>query len=151
MTDSKPYLFRCPDCRAKNRIPADKTNAAAKCGKCGIAFNTRELFLPQPVTVTDGNFETMVLKSPLPVLLDCWAAWCGPCAMVGPVIEELAGDWKGKIRVGKLDVETNPVISGRFDLRSIPTLLVFDGGRLRDTLVGALPKSQIVQKMAPFL
>jgi thioredoxin len=135
----------------KNRIPADKTGAIAKCGKCATALNTKDLFLVQPVMVTDGNFESAVIKAPLPVLLDCWAGWCSACAMVSPVIEALARDWKGRIRVGKLNVEANPVLSARYDLRSLPTLLVFDRGRLRDTLIGALPKPHIIQKMAPFL
>jgi thioredoxin 2 len=151
MTDGTPYLFRCPNCLAKNRIPAHKTGAIAKCGKCATTLNTKDLFLAQPVMVTDGNFETMVIKSPLPVLLDCWAGWCNACALVSPVIEALARDWKGRIRVGKLNVEANPFLTTRYDLRSLPTLLVFDGGRLRDTLIGALPKSHIVQKMASFL
>ena len=151
MTDGRPYLFRCPNCLTKNRIPTDKTGAIAKCGKCGTALNTKDLFLVQPAMVTDGNFETMVVKSPLPVLLDCWAGWCSACAMVSPVIEELARDWKGRIRVGKLNVEANPVLTARYDLRSLPTLLVFDDGRLKDTLIGALPKPHIIQKMTPFL
>ena len=151
MTNGRPYLFRCPNCLAKNRIPAHKTGAIAKCGKCATTLNTKDLFLAQPVMVTDGNFDTLVIKSPLPVLLDCWAGWCNACALVSPVIETLARDWKGRIRVGKLNVEAHPVLTTRYDLRSLPTLLVFDGGRLRDTLIGALPKPHIVQKMASFL
>lgn len=151
MPNDKPFFYRCAQCLTKNRIPADKAGAAAKCGKCKAAFDTKSLFIPQPVMVTDGNFEAMVIKSPLPVLLDCWAAWCSACAMVSPVIESLSQEWKGRIRVGKLNVEANPMLAAQYDLRSLPTLLVFDGGRLRDTLVGALPKPHIVQKMTAFL
>ena len=151
MTDSRPYLFRCPNCLAKNRIPANKTSVKAKCGKCGTALHTKDLFLAKPALVTDGNFEAVVIKSPLPVLLDCWAGWCSACAMVSPVIEELARDWKGKVRGGKLNGEAKPAVTARYDLRSLPTLLVFDGGQLKDTLIGALPKPHIVQKMAPYL
>ncbi len=151
MSNGKPLTFRCAHCLTKNRIPAEKAGSMGKCGKCKAALDTKALFIPQPVMVTDGNFEAMVIKSPLPVLLDCWAAWCSACTMVSPVIEELARDWKGRIRVGKLNVEANPLLSARYDLRSLPTLLVFDGGRLKDTLVGALPKPHIAQKLAAFL
>jgi thioredoxin 2 len=136
---------------AKNRIPVSKTGTMAKCGKCARPLETNQLLLPQPVIVVDGNFETLVMKSPLPVLLDCWAGWCSACNMLGPTIEALAGEWKGRVRVGKLDVEANPLLTARFVLRSLPTLLIFDGGRLKDTLIGALPKSQIIQKMAPYI
>ncbi|RTZ98033.1 MAG: thiol reductase thioredoxin [Deltaproteobacteria bacterium] len=151
MNDSTPYMFRCPNCMTKNRIPQDKVGTIAKCGKCATRLDTKNLFLPQPVTITDGNFERMVIQSPLPVLLDCWAGWCGACTMLSPVIEALADEWKGRVRVGKLDVEANPLLNARFTIRSLPTLLIFDGGQLKDTLIGALPKPQIVQKMAPFI
>ena len=151
MSDHRSYLFRCPDCLTKNRIPADKVGIGARCGKCGMGLNTKDLFLVQPILVTDGNFEQMVIKSPLPVLLECWAGWCSACALISPVIETLSRDWKGRIRVGKLNVEANPLLTARYDLRSLPTLLVFDGGRLRDTLFGALPKHHIAQRMTAFL
>ncbi len=151
MSDGTPYIFRCPNCMTKNRIPANRVGAIAKCGKCGTSLDTKNLFLPQPMTITDGNFEAMVIRSPLPVLLDCWAGWCGACNMVSPVIEALANEWKGRVRVGKLDVEANPLLNSRLGIRSLPTLLIFSGGQLKDTLIGALPKPQIVQKMAPFI
>ncbi len=101
--------------------------------------------------ITDANFDRMVMKSPLPVIMDCWAAWCSACSQLSPVIESLAVEWKGRIRVAKLNVEANPHLTARYDLRSLPTLLVFDGGRLKDTMLGALPQPYIVQKMAAFL
>ncbi len=151
MSDDPLYFFRCPNCMAKNRIPSSKTDTMAKCGKCATPLETKNLFLPQPVIIVDGNFESLVMKSPLPVLLDCWAGWCSACNILSPAIEALAEEWKGRVRVGKLDVEANPLLTARFVLRSLPTLLVFDGGRLKDTLIGALPKSQIIQKMAPYI
>ena len=114
-------------------------------------MDTRDLLIESPVTVADFDFQDQVLQSPLPVLLDCWAPWCGPCKMVGPIMEDLALQWKGQVRVGKLNVDENPQISSRFQIRSIPTLLIFDNGELRETLVGALPKQQIIQAMAPFI
>lgn len=151
MSGEHPYLFRCPQCLAKNRIPVDKAGKVAKCGKCKAGLETRSLFIPQPVMVTDANFEQVVMKSPLPVLLDCWASWCSACSELNPVIESLAVKWKGRVRVAKLNVEANPILTARYDLRSLPTLMVFDAGRLKDTMFGALPQPHIVQKMAVYL
>lgn len=142
------YTIRCTGCGTKNRIPASRVNDRPKCGKCGQPMELAGLFSGKPVVVTDNNFETEVLKSPLPVLLDCWAEWCGPCRMVGPIIDELANEWKGRVRTAKLNVDENQRVAGMFQIRSIPTLLIFNRGRLVDTLVGALPKQEIVGKMA---
>jgi thioredoxin 2 len=151
MTNITHYLFRCASCRTRNRIPAALAGQQGKCGKCGAALKTSELFLQQPLMFTDANFNEKVLRSPLPVLVDCWAPWCSACAMVGPVITALANEYKGRFRIGKLNVDANPVISNRYDTRSIPILLIFDNGRLRDTLVGAMPKPEIVRRMWRFL
>lgn len=151
MTPSDSYLLRCPSCGTKNRIPARRAGDIATCGKCRNSFNTADAFTDKPVIVTDSDFETKVVKSPLPVLLDCWAPWCGPCRMIGPIIEELALQWKGRIRVCKLNSDENPQISERFQIRSIPTLLIFDKGQVKDSLVGAVPKQQIIRKMAAYL
>jgi thioredoxin 2 len=151
MSKTQTLTFRCPSCGTKNRIPLDKAGQMGKCGKCGTALNTTELLIDHPMVVDDGGFHQKIIQSPLPVLLDCWAPWCGPCKMIGPVMEELAGLWKGKIRVAKLNVDENPGTSEKFQIRSIPTMLIFDNGKRIDTLVGALPKQQIIQAMAPFL
>ena len=151
MTNITHYLFRCASCRTRNRIPAALAGQAGKCGKCGAVLKTSDLFLQQPIMITDANFEEKVLRSPIPVLVDCWAPWCSACTMVGPVITALAAEYKGRVRVGKLNVDVNPVISARFDTRSIPTLLIFDNGRLKDTLVGAMPKTEIVMRMHRYL
>lgn len=145
------YYFRCPDCSARNRIPYEKVGTAATCGKCGSTLDTSVLSNREPVIVTDADFSRLVLASPLPVLLDCWAPWCGPCQMVGPVMAQLAGEWQGRIRVAKLNTEDNPVTASAYSIRSVPTMLVFDNGQLKETMVGALPKPQIQQKMAAYL
>jgi thioredoxin 1 len=99
------------------------------------------------VTLTDQNFEELVLKSDKPVLVDFWAQWCGPCLNIAPAIEELAQEFDGKVVVGKLDVDANPVVASQFGIRSIPTLLVIKGGVVVDKQIGASPKSVLKQKL----
>lgn len=99
------------------------------------------------IEITDANFEELVLNSDIPVLVDFWAEWCGPCRMVGPVVEEIAGEYAGKAVVGKVDVDANPNIAAKFGIRSIPTLLYFKGGEKVDGVVGAVPKGTLVSKL----
>ncbi len=94
----------------------------------------------KPVTVTDATFQREVLESDLPVLVDLWAAWCGPCRMIAPVVEKMAKDYAGRMKVAKLNVDENPAVSMRYQVQSIPTLLVFRGGRVIDRIVGAAPE-----------
>ncbi len=105
----------------------------------------------KPVEITDSNFQTEVLQSPTPVLVDFWAEWCGPCKMIAPVVEELAKEYNGKLKVGKVDVDANQQVSMQFGIRSIPTLLVFKGGKVVDQLVGAVPKKMLVEKISKHL
>lgn len=101
----------------------------------------------KPITITDDNFEVEVAKSDKPVLIDFWAAWCGPCRMIAPIVEELAVEYEGKAKIGKVDVDENQQTAIKFGVRSIPTLLIFKDGKLKDTIIGAVPKSQIVTKL----
>jgi len=101
----------------------------------------------KPVEITDENFETEVIKSDKPVLIDFRAVWCGPCKLIAPIVEELAAEYDGKVKVGKLDVDSNQQTSIKFGVRSIPTLLLFKNGNLKDTIIGAVPKSKIVEKL----
>jgi len=104
-----------------------------------------------PVVINSQNFESEVVKSNVPVLVDFWAAWCGPCKMIAPVVEELAKEYDGKLKVAKVDVDANQDVAMAFGIMSIPTLLIFDEGRVAEQLVGAVPKSMLVDKITRVL
>ncbi|MBC8204740.1 thioredoxin [bacterium] len=101
--------------------------------------------MSQPIELTDSNFETEVLKSDLPVLVDFWAGWCMPCKMVAPSVLAIAEEYDGKLKVGKVDVDSNQGTAANFSIRSIPTLMLFKGGKMVDSVIGAVPKEMIVQ------
>jgi thioredoxin 1 len=103
------------------------------------------------MNITDENFETEVLKSPIPVLLDFWASWCNPCRMIGPFIEQLAGEYSGRVKVGKVNVDEAGDISGRHGIVSIPTLVVYKNGQIVNQAVGAFPKKDIEALFKDFL
>jgi thioredoxin 2 len=138
-------LIRCPACGARNRVPDDQLARGRQpvCGRCKTPLPTQVT----PVKVTDATFATEVEQSGLPVVLDMWAAWCGPCRMLEPVIEELSGELAGRVRFGKLNVDENPATASRFNVRSIPTLLVLKGGREIDRIVGVQPKAEIARRL----
>lgn len=139
-----PQLINCPHCGAANRVPLEKVQQGLEpiCGRCKTPLVSNG-----PVIVTDATFSADVERSPLPVLLDMWAPWCGPCRMVAPIIDALARELAGKVRVAKMNVDENPVTADRFTVRSIPALLVLKGGREVDRIVGAQPKAEILRRL----
>ncbi len=102
----------------------------------------------EPININEASFEQAVLKSPVPVVVDFWAAWCGPCKMIAPLLDEIARESEGRFRIAKVNIDDDPALMQRFHVRAVPTLLFFNGGELRDQLVGGAPKKTIVEKLA---
>jgi thioredoxin 2 len=144
-------MIRCPACGAMNRVPSDKLAAGLtpRCGKCKAPLPTGSAASSNgsPVTVTDATFADQVERAPVPVVVDMWAPWCGPCRMVAPIIDELAAEMAGRIRFAKVNVDENPATASRFSVRSIPTLLVIRDGREVDRIVGVQPKAEIARRL----
>jgi thioredoxin 2 len=142
---SEPLLIRCPNCGAVNRVPREKLEQglAPVCGRCKTPLSAHA----GPVTVTDATFSDEVERSPVPVLLDLWAPWCGPCRMLAPVLDELASQMARRVRFAKLNVDENPVMARRFRANSIPTLVILVAGQEVDRLVGLQPKAEIVRRL----
>lgn len=136
-------LITCPSCGVTNRVPEDAVGKTFRCGRCKTPLSTARA----PLTITSDNFAELVERSPVPVLLDLWADWCGPCRILAPTITQLAGELDGRVRVGKLNIDEHPAIADRFGVRSIPTLLILHGGREVDRLVGVQPKAEILRRV----
>lgn len=103
--------------------------------------------MSKPLTVTDSTFEDEVVKSDKPVIVDFWAVWCGPCKMIAPILEEVATEYDGKLKVAKIDVDSNTRIASQYGIMSIPTLLFFKDGKVIDQVIGAIPKAQLVNRL----
>lgn len=138
-------VVECGSCTKANRLPPARIAERARCAACKAPL----LPLSRPIPIRDANdFDELVRRSPIPVLVDFWAAWCGPCRMVAPEVEKIAAGRVGDVVVAKVDTEALPEIAGRFDIRSIPTLIVFRGGREARRITGALPARSIEAELA---
>jgi thioredoxin 2 len=134
-----PLHVACASCGATNRVPAARVREEPVCGRCGAAL------LPgEPVALTEANFDTVVGGSELPVVVDFWAPWCGPCRAMAPAFEQAAAQLQGRARLVKVNSDDNPQLAARFGIRSIPTLVRLEGGREVRRTSGALPAGQIV-------
>lgn len=142
---SGAQIVRCQNCGANNRVIS--SGQMPICGRC----KTPLLSETKPVIVTDANYAETVERSPLPVLLDLWAAWCGPCRMIAPMIDQLAKELAGRARVGKLNVDENPQTASRFGVQGIPTLLILQNGREIDRIVGVQSKEAILRRLQPVI
>lgn len=149
MENSK--LLVCAKCGATNRISAERVEGGLEpvCGRCKALLLSAGA--SGPVTVTDSTFAAEVERSPVPVLVDMWAPWCGPCRMIAPMLEELATEMANRLRIAKVNIDDNPATAARFAVRSIPTLLVMKGGQEIDRMVGVLPKDQLKARLERLL
>lgn len=136
-------VTRCPRCGAKNRLTNAPSGQVPVCGRCGAS-------LPWLQTAHDADFASH-LNAPVPVLVDFWAEWCGPCRMVDPVVRTLAEEHAGRVKVLKLNIDENPATARQYRVMSIPTLIVFRDGAPVDTIVGALPKRELAARLSPHL
>jgi thioredoxin len=144
-------IIRCAKCGAKNRVNEVKGRQPI-CGRCGATLDASATDgagqTSTPRAVTDANFKREVLETRgKPVLLDCWAEWCGPCHMLAPVMDELAAESQGRYLIMKLNVDENPIVASQFNIRSIPTMLIFRDGALVDRLVGVQSKQAIAARL----
>jgi len=144
-------IIACRNCGAKNRVDEGAARERQPvCGRCGtpLEVGAAAAAAARPITVTDETFAREVLEARgVPVLVDYWAEWCGPCRMVAPVLDELAAESQGRYRIAKLNVDENPRTAAQYNIRSIPTMLVFKDGAVVDRIVGAQPKQAIAARL----
>ena len=136
----RPVIVPCASCGTLNRVDVARTEAVPKCGTCHSS-----IVLDSPIVLSDATFDKVIAGSALPVIVDFYADWCGPCKMMAPIFAELAKRQRGQVLVAKVDTDRNPEISGRFAIRSIPTLVVFRDGREATRQVGAVPMGVLEQ------
>lgn len=146
VVESSESVLLCRECGAKNRVSRERLPEAPTCGRCHTGLTPRA-----PVAITDATWRVEVDASPLPVLVDFWAPWCGPCRAMGPVLDQLATETAGRLKIAKLNVDENPEAAARFGVRAIPALVLLDGGKPLEEMRGAMSKAALWSRLAPHI
>jgi thioredoxin 2 len=140
---ARTVVARCPLCTTLNRIDLSRIEDRPKCARCG-----KPILLDRPIAITDADFDLVIAGSEIPILVDCYADWCGPCKTMAPVLDAIAHERVGHILVAKLDTDRNPAVAERLGIRGIPTFIVFSGGTEVARQVGGVPKPKLEQMLA---
>ena len=140
--DTGNFIIQCRHCKTRNRVPKIRVKDHPVCGKCRRPLPPPSA-VQHPVIVTDQSFQNEVMSYPGLLLLDCWAAWCGPCRMISPIVDQLAREYSGRVKVAKLNVDQNPMTAAQYRVLSVPTMLFFKNGKVVHTLAGAYAKPKI--------